>query len=46
MQISRNYRIEEYPKNSKTDTSRNDVKSALGKISLFIKIHIFLKLSD
>ena len=31
MQTSRNYRDEEYRENSKTDASKNDVKSALGK---------------
>ena len=36
MQTSRNYRGEEYSENSKTDASKNDVQSALGKISLCI----------
>ena len=36
MQTSRNYRNEEHRKNSKTDASKNDVKSDLGKISLCI----------
>ena len=43
---SRNYRHEEYRENSKTDASKNDLKSALGKISLRIYVYISERISN